>query len=223
MSTLFISTWATTEPNVTLALPLESWGTYNFTIDWGDASPPEQVGSANASHSFATAGRYNLTVDGTLVGFRFNNAVADKDKIVDIVQWGNLDVGNSGGYFFGCTNMACSAMDALNLTGVTDLSSAFYHADRFNSNVSRWDLSGVTTMDSAFTSVNAFAGDVLTWDVSRVTAWAYCFYEAASFDGDVSAWNMSKVTLFLSLHLFLYLIMNPCPSHSAFDPLFWSR
>ena len=69
----FISKWRTTSAGESVTLPLESGGTYYFTIDWGDGSATETVTTSWCSHAYATAGEHNITMAGTIEGFRFNN------------------------------------------------------------------------------------------------------------------------------------------------------
>jgi hypothetical protein len=87
----FISTWKTDNQTTgsstatQVRLPLESSGTYNFKVDWGDgsASTITTWNDVNTIHTYAAAGTYTLTIVGTITGFRFNNS-GDREKIINI-------------------------------------------------------------------------------------------------------------------------------------------
>jgi len=54
------------------------------------------------------------------------------EAVLDIKQWGTLNVGNNGNYFYGAENLVSSATDTLDLTGTTYLGSMFFNAKKFN-------------------------------------------------------------------------------------------
>ncbi|MEK6927411.1 MAG: BspA family leucine-rich repeat surface protein, partial [Nanoarchaeota archaeon] len=202
-------------------LPLESTGTYNFTVNWGDgnSSIVSAWNSTNKTHTYSSAGEYTITIDGNIKGFRFNNG-GDKLKLTGISQWGNLNLGNSGGYFYGCSNLRLTAIDLLNLSettnisrtfassgittlssmnswnvsNVTDMSYLFYSASAFNQNISSWDTSKVTDMSSMFQSASSFNQPIGNWNVSSVTSMGGMFRSASSFNQSIGNWDTSKVT-----------------------------
>ena len=105
--TSFISSWDTamTSPGYSASnqvhLPLVRDGTYNFSVQWGDESN-DLITSWNqtaTTHAYASAGNYTITMNGTMIGWCFNNG-GDRLKLLDIKQWGSLQLGNSGGYFY---------------------------------------------------------------------------------------------------------------------------
>ncbi|NBT57599.1 BspA family leucine-rich repeat surface protein, partial [bacterium] len=128
----FVSTWKTDNTSTgssasnQITLPLESTGTYNFTVDWGDGTSNTITSGtdANRTHTYATAGTYTVTINGTITGFRFENP-GDRQKITNISKFGSLRLGNNGSYFDSANNLTITATDALDLTGTTNLSSAF--------------------------------------------------------------------------------------------------
>lgn len=198
-SDLFNSSWNTSLPGVSndtsIKLPLILAGSYNFTVDWGDGSNDTILvwNDAATTHDYGVEGVYNVSIDGEIVGWQFNNG-GDKDKILDISNWGSLNVGNSLGYFYGCSNLDSSATDVLNLSGTVFLTSMFSNAYNFNGNISGWDVSLVTYMDDMFNSAASFNRDLSSWDVSSVVGMERTFMNATSFNGNVSGWNTSSVT-----------------------------
>ena len=220
----FKSSWDTSKVGVSsstsITLPLESTGTYDFVVDWGDGSSSivKSWDSVNKTHDYGIPGTYNVSISGTIKGFAFNNS-GDKLKIINIEQWGVLNVGNSGSYFLGCSNLESNAIDALDLSGTTNLKNMFngafkfnghignwdvssvtnmnymfYRAEVFNQDIGNWNVSGVTDMGGMLRSTSAFNQDIGNWDVSSVTAMNNMFDSAYAFNQDIGNWNVSKVT-----------------------------
>jgi len=118
----FVSTWNTSATSAgssnstSVKLPLESGGTYNFTVYWGDGSSNNITAwnQAEVTHGYASEGNYTINISGIISGFIFNNA-GDKLKLINILQWGDLKLGNSGSYFYGASNLNITATDILNI------------------------------------------------------------------------------------------------------------
>ena len=228
-STDFISTWNTTLTSSgstgtnQIKLPLESTGTYNFTVNWGDDNT-DIITSWNQSqvtHTYTTSGVYTVTIVGTIQGFRFNNT-GDILKLLSVQQWGSLKLGNSGSYFYACSNLNLSSVsDILNLTGttnlsrmfqncttlttiqnanswnvsnVTDMSYMFFGATVFNQNIGSWDVSNVTNMEIMFNGATAFNQDIGSWSTTNTTRMYNMFNGATTFNQDISSWNVSNIT-----------------------------
>jgi len=97
----FISTWNTLATSSgssnanQIRLPLVASGAYDFQVDWGDGtvSHIRSYDDPLATHTYAIAGSYTLTIGGTVVGWAFANG-GDRLKITQISQWGSLRLGN---------------------------------------------------------------------------------------------------------------------------------
>lgn len=203
ITTQFISGWDTSNPgsgNTEVELPLYDGGIYNFTVDWGDGSGDEHITShAQNSHDYGGTGGegyYTITINGTLKGWRFNN-LGDRQKIVNITQWGNLSLGNFGSYFYGCSNLNLTSIsDVLDLTGTTNLQKGFSHCPLLDKvgNMDVWDVSKVTNMNSMFSNTDIFNQEIGQWDVSSVTDMQYMFHKAPAFNQDIGVWDVSSVS-----------------------------
>lgn len=173
-----------------IKLPLASGGTYDFYVAWGDGTT-DHITSYNqpeVTHTYALAGTKNVTITGTVNGWRFNNT-GDRLKMLSISTWGPLQLGNAGGYFYGASNLAVTATDELNLTGTTSLFNAFLDASTFNANVTGWDVSQVTDMTNAFKGTTAFTGTGLSvWNVGSA-AQLDSMFENSGMNGDVGGWE----------------------------------
>ncbi len=224
----FISIWNTTKTSFgssgsnQVRLPLESSGTYGFTVDWGDGSNDMITiwDQAAVNHTYASEGVYTINITGTIIGWQFNNG-GDRLKILEIQQWGDLRLGNSGSYFLGCSNLELMATDNLNLTGtinlyqtfmycanlgdsgnmnswnvsnVTNMGFMFYLASSFNQSIDSWDVSSVTNMGFMFEGASSFNQPIGNWDVSSVTNMGFMFDRASSFNQPIGNWDVSNVT-----------------------------
>ncbi|MBN1217264.1 MAG: DUF285 domain-containing protein [Candidatus Lokiarchaeota archaeon] len=221
----FSSVWDTRKPGISnenqISLPLESSGTYNFTVDWGDGTLEEITSwdQPETIHTYTSGGIYTISINGIIVGWNFNNG-GDRLKLKEINKWGSLRLGNSGGYFYGCENLIINTHDNLNLTGTINLNNAFkaclsieniegmnnwdlscvinmnsifYDASSFNQNLGNWNVSNVKKMSHMFWGASSFNQDICKWNVSKVTNMSYMFWGASSFNQDIGNWDVSNV------------------------------
>ena len=200
----FISTWDTTltsegsSDDNQIKLPLEESGNYNFTVGWDDGTSDQitKWNQTEVTHTYDDPGEYTISITGTIEGWRFNNT-GDRLKIIEISSWGSLRLGNSGGYFYGSSNLEQMKTDTpLDLTGTTTLQNAFRDCQNLWSawNIEDWDVSSVTNMSGMFRGAELFWQDISHWDVSSVTNMRWMFRDALSFDQDINGWDVSSVT-----------------------------
>jgi len=177
-------------------LPLTSSGTYDLDVDWGD-NTTDTITTYNQSevtHTYATAGSYNIKCtpnNSTLIDIRFN-AGGDRNKIIDISQWGSVEF-KSNAVFFNCNYLDVSATDApaINTNG---LSSLFRGCFSFNGAINHWDISGVTQLNNCFESSYTFNQPLNDWDVSQVTNANFIFKDCRSFNQPLNSWDTGSFT-----------------------------
>ena len=193
-TTSFITTWRTTTLNETITIPTNSLLAYNYNITTSDGQSFTGV-TGNQSITFATAGDYDVSINidngGTFPSIYFNDT-GDKDKIIDIKQWGNNIWSSFNSSFYGCSNLTGSYTDVANTVNVTDMSRMFQGASSFNSLLS-FDTSSVTNMTSMFQSATSFNQNINSWDTSSVTNLSSMFSGATSFNQPLSSWDTSSV------------------------------
>ncbi|MDR2204902.1 MAG: BspA family leucine-rich repeat surface protein [Flavobacteriaceae bacterium] len=160
-----------------------------------------------------------------------SRAWGDTSKILDIVQWGNINWKKI--QFTFCDKLDCTATDSpvflpesdlsyvfyqcwqlkatpqinnWNTANVTKMNHAFYNTDLFNQPLDNWDTSNVTNMSSMFAAANIFNQDISNWDTSKVTDMSGMFGSATAFNQNIGNWNTSNVTdmssMFLSANSF---------------------
>ena len=222
-TTSFITTWRTTTTNETITIPTTGSG-YNYDISASDGQTFTSV-SGNQAITFATAGDYDVSISGDFPRIYINNGV-DKDKLIDIKQWGNIVWSSFFRAFSGCSNLVGSFTDAPNLANVTNFQDSFKNCSSFSANLSSWDVSNVTNFNSAFIIFGATAPstpvsgldswdtssatdissmlrnqpnyneDLSSWNVSNVVTMGNVFFGSTSFDQNLSSWDIANVTNF---------------------------
>ena len=191
----FITTWETTMPNESITIPIEGTG-YNFTIHWGDGTNTDwQDGDDinDLTHTYVSTGTYTVAITGEFPRIYFNND-GDKDKILSVEQWGDIEWTSLEGAFHGASNLQINASDAPDLSGVTSLQEMFRDAAGLNQDINHWDVSGIETMSAMFMGASNFNQPLGSWDVSNVLNMSAMFWGAADFNQPLDNWNVSNVT-----------------------------
>ena len=196
--TSFITTWRTTSANETITIPTSVYS-YNYDISTSDGQTFTGVTGSQAI-TFASAGDYDVSISGDFPMFFINNGI-DKDKIIDVRQWGNIVWSNFGNSFFGCSNLVGSFTDAPILTNVTNFESAFRNCSSFSANLSSWDVSNITSFSAAFlifgggaTAPSTPVSGLGSWDMSSVTNIGSMLRAQINYNEDLSSWDVSNVT-----------------------------
>jgi surface protein len=153
--------------------------------------------SGQQTITLPSSGVYDLEIKAKGInGFNriaFDNG-GDKDKIIDIKQWGEVAWSSFERAFYGCENMLTTATDIPNLSNVTDMYYMFANTSSANPDVSNWDVSSVTAMSYMFYNASSANPEVSNWDVSSVTSMYAMFYGASSANPNTTNWDVSSVT-----------------------------
>jgi surface protein len=200
----FISVWTTTSPNETIVLPYETSGFYYGTIDWGDGTITTND-YVNRSHIYVTPGTYTITITGTLIGWCFGLYPSSALNIVEVLQWGCLQLGNSGFNFVNCQNLTLNNVsDVLNLSETNSLYSTFSDCNSLTTinNVNSWDTSTITNMVDTFIYCYNFNDDISNWDVSNVTDFGGMFNNAWSFNQPIGIWDTSSALSMVNMFFY---------------------
>ncbi len=199
-------------------------GIYNYNVDCNDDGLNEITGvTGSYTCTYHSAGTYTIVIqDNTGEGTGFPriyfNDGGDKDKLLDIVNWGTGHWTSMAHAFHGCSYLDASPWDDPDLSNVTDLSYMFCGASSFdtalfwdtstvedmsymfkdalafNGNITGWDVHHVTTMQNMFADARAFNRNIGGWATGNVKDMSGMFSEAYDFNQDISGWNTSNVT-----------------------------
>ena len=194
----FITTWTVPESDKTITIPTIGDG-YSYTVDWGDMSTAtthtDTDTSTDATHTYATAGTYTVRITRIFPRIYFQGTTtANKAKIQSVEQWGIASWSSMEGAFNGAINLTVPAVDAPNLTSVTDMLSMFKGANIFNQAINHWDTSSIQDMTFMFQNATTFNQNIGDWNTGMVTSMSTMFSGASAFNQDIGAWNTSKVT-----------------------------
>lgn len=218
-TTDFVTIWQTDNPGTSadsqISIPTVSGETYDYTVDWGDGQSESFTTDVSPIHDYGTPGTYEVRISGSFPRIFFDGG-GDRQKLITISQWGNLQWTSMTRAFQGCTNLTITANDAPDLSGltslsamfesctsltgaatdfnlwdtsqVTDMSATFRGATSFNGNIGSWNTTNVEFMGTMFDNAEVFNQD-LAWNTANVTDMTAMFAEAINFNGNISTWN----------------------------------
>lgn len=169
-------------------------GGYNYNVKTSDGQVFNGV-TGNLTIIFSSPNtHYNIEITGEFPRIHFANG-SERLKILDILQWGDVEWSNFTTAFHGCSNLQVSATDAPDLSNVTTMQQMFQNCTSLTTlDVSNWDVSSVTNMSYMFYGATNFNQDIGNWDVSSVTNMFGVFYYATNFNQNISSWDVSSVT-----------------------------
>ena len=205
-ATSMITEWTIPSANTTIKLPAQGTG-LNIAVDWGDGSATEIFTTAFPTHTYATAGTYDITVSGTCPQWgnyssstvsTTSNYYTYTQYLTKVKQFGELNTTRYG--FAQCKKLTEVSGDNLvkekTFEKVTDMSYMFSNCSGLTSlNVSKFDTSNVTSMSFMFYNCsNLTSLDVSKFDTSNVTSMSYMLSNCSSLTSlDVNGFNTSKV------------------------------
>ena len=165
----FTSIWNTnlSTPNNQITIPTNPGFTYDYTIDWGDSNTDTGI-TGDATHTYATPGNYTISISGNFPAIYFNNT-GDREKIIEITSWGNIQWQSMENAFYGCENLNFDAIPSPDLSQVTSLKNMFREASLFNGILNSWDVSSITDISGMFQSCNTFNRPLDGWSTGNIT------------------------------------------------------
>lgn len=222
-----LSTWKTdnagTSNNDQVTIPTEAGGTYACWFFWGDGTSDyiSAWNDAALTHTYPSAGTYQIKIKGQFEGFVFNNG-GDCQKLISIDNGGKqFRVGNSGGYFYGCAELThvrklittgmttfyrffrgCAKLvsfDKLDSSSVTTTNAMFLGCTLLNEpNVGRLDMRNVTNTAYMMYNCTNF-NQYLYWTTSSLLTMSYTFQGCAALDQSLSHFDISSVSGMVNL------------------------
>ncbi len=194
----FVTAWSVPEDDLTIEIPVNSNYDYNYYVDWGDDSFTTNI-TTEVSHTYLIPGTYTVSIFGKFPAIYFGSSHEDSSKIISINQWGDIEWKSMKEAFRNCDELTYNAVDIPNLKEVTDMSSMFQRAIKFNGMIGDWDVSSVVDMSGIFGSALAFNQPINTWDVGSVTSMVGMFSDARSFNQNINDWDVSEVSTMVGM------------------------
>jgi surface protein len=161
----------------------ENDGSYEFTNQTGDVLC-----------TYNKSGIKTIKIRGSFPAI-YLNGVGDTQKVLDVLQWGDIVWESMESAFKGATNLSISASDNPYLSQVFTMRYMFQGATQlsFTYSINDWDVSNVTSMYGLFYLAENFNNDITGWEVSNVTNMAYMFSQAKIFNQSLGKWDVSHV------------------------------
>ncbi|MBE0638760.1 MAG: BspA family leucine-rich repeat surface protein, partial [Bacteroidales bacterium] len=205
-STYFITTWKTDNPGSDPdKVDFPGVGD-NYSIYWEDASNPAingtLTGNGITTITFPAAGTYKVNVTpgaGTFNRFNMNDGT-DKQKLLDVNQWGTIEWTSMETAFYGCSNLNITATDLPVLSSVSSMSSMFSGCSVLNgpANITNWNTSAVTTMNSMFSGASAFNQNIGSWTfnstVNLTNMLDNCGMDCSIYSATLTGWYANPST-----------------------------
>jgi len=160
---------AGTSNNDQFTLPLTT-GTYDAMIHWGDGTTTHQTTDVSPTHTYASAGTYDISIVGAFPRIYFNNG-GDKLKLTEIKNWGAIEWVSMDSAFYGCSNMDITAGDLPNTSAVTSFESAWRSCTGLTS-FPLLDISAVTSLSQTWRNCTGLTSFPLL-DTSAVTVFSF--------------------------------------------------
>ena len=186
----------TTSPGESVTLPFVTGYTYDCYIDWDDATPPSHITAwddPNATHTYAMAGSYTITITGACPAWSVNNTHSSRLQWTGIVYWGDA-VDFDGwqylyGGWYGCSNLASLGSGYILSDGLADIFRAFQGTSisAVQSNLFA-DCSGLTSAFAAFALCPSLLDipDGLCVPLVNCVNFSYTFYNDT--DANIHPW-----------------------------------
>jgi len=197
----FRFTIETTTTNESFTIPCQNIGTFDATIDWGDGSATQTItayNDANLTHTFASAGTYQIEISGKFPNIRFFDDSTSAVKVISVDNLGTTGWQSFSGAFSNCSNMTSFTPGTTSTLDVTNMGYMFSGCSSLTTlDLTAFDTSNVTTMVSMFIDCsNLVSVDLSNFDTSNVTTMEAMFFRCSSLTSvDVTSFDTSNVTL----------------------------
>ena len=202
-----ITEWTIPTDNTEIKLPVQGTG-LNITVDWGDGSAEQTVTTEFPTHTYATAGTYEIKVWGTCPKWGYasmfslsqsSNYYTYTRYLTKVKQFGELSATKYG--FAYCSNLTEVSGESIatnkTFEKVTDMSYMFSNCTNLTTlETKNFNTNNVTTMGEMFSYCSKLINlNLKDLDTSSVTNMLDMFYSCKQLTRiDVSGFDTSKVT-----------------------------
>ena len=146
----------------------------NYTVDWGDGNSDTITSLTRPTHTYSSAGTYDVKISGTFTRFQFGVGLSGAERLflTDIKQWGNLTYETMEDAFKSCDGLnVLTATDTPTIGTNGKLKNAFSYSDVVTiPNLGSWDVAHISDFTNAFLDA-AKPLDTTTYD-SLLIGWA---------------------------------------------------
>lgn len=207
----FVSVWNTgflgTSLNHQINLPVEG----NYTYEWEEldqmGNPLGNTGTGEGTDAqtidFPEEGIYRISIwpEGSY-GFKsltFNNS-GDKNKIIDIEQWGDVIWSTYENAFYGAENLKITATDLPFFEKNFSMKNAFAETTMESiGQIENWNTVRVINLDGVFKNNPNFNQDIGQWNTKKVKYMKDTFLNTSSFNFPLDDWKLNNLVGELTL------------------------
>lgn len=180
------------------------------TMPSGPTSSGTFSGTSLSITGLATNGLIRLKISPTNFERIIINNGTDRNRLVDILQWGTTQWTSMENAFRGCSSLAgLGASDTPDLSRVLTIQNMFFDAINFNHPIGNWNMSTITNTGQMFFRARAFNQPIGNWNVSNVLNMEQMFGGASSFNQPIGNWDVSKVTSMNAMFSFATAFNQP--------------
>ena len=104
----YITEWQVLSAGDTITIPTSEYS--SLIVDWGDGVNETITTGSDIAHQYADSGIYTVQITWDAGRIRFNNT-GDKDRILDVTQWGTCEWTSCEEAYEGCSQCLFSATD----------------------------------------------------------------------------------------------------------------
>ncbi len=203
----FITKWDLSIPGsgaTQLSFGVGTTGVVNYTwetIPAGTNGAGTFTGTTATITGLPVGATIRLSIDTTNFNRININNGNDKNRLIDVEQWGGVKWSSMEDAFYGCQNLNCNATDVPDLTSVTSMSAMFRACSSLigPTNIGTWNTSTITDMSMLFGEASSFNGPIGLWNTQSVTDMTFMFGLATSFNQPIGNWDVSSVTKMSSM------------------------
>ena len=187
----FIFDAITTADAEVFQMPFRTTSTVNAEVDWGDGTSDTVTSSAEAVHTYATAGTHTITVTGTINGWSYYYANQDgvtvnTSQMGNISQWGSF-VLDEDVTFYNCSNLTVTATDGPTTTDAYSFGYWFANCSSLTSiDISSWDFTNMTATANMFRNTGLVSIDLSGLDFSTITNLSNMFSSCSSLESVIT-------------------------------------
>jgi len=167
-------------------------------VTWGDGTTETLSDeSALRSHTYSTAGDYNISMNGTATRISFYEGTEELlQDIYTPISEGITGLTSAENMFRGIDVVSFSSETFFDeaSSGITNMSKMFYGTNNFNQNIESWDVGNVTTMSDMFAYAYDFNQSLNNWNTQSLESTFWMFTRAYDFNQPLNNWNTSNVT-----------------------------
>ena len=190
----FVTTWETTD--TTAIIPLTLGQTYNFNYSVNGGSfinhTSDTLTVTGLTNGIPQEIRFSPN-NGGFPEFTFNN-LGDKDKIIDVSQWGTNVWASVSSMFYGCSNALFTATDNPDLSLVSSVNNMFRACTTADPDVSNWNVSTIDNMGGMFRDAINAEPDVSNWNTSLATNFNNVFVNLIFTRLVIKDWDVTSLT-----------------------------